>query len=351
MNAPISRKPLLALGLDGSHLVELTGAPHAAAELDGLGLAFAVAGFERIAGRDGQDAQTLDPSVAATVLAQRADTPLLIAAAPHRDHPYNLARRLASAAHLSAGRTGLLLGARDAYAPSGEEAWGGAGLTPGVPLGPGTTRDAALAIRKLWHSWPYDSIVADRDTGIFAHADRAVHIDHHGVFDVAGPLNVPSTPHGSPVLAWFAEGAGQVAPARGAADVVVLGTAEREAVESAVAALAASLSPDDDGGVATTLLFVEIVVGPGDDGATTRRRIEAVAGTAGVAGVLLRVGGAAGELRRVLTEVLPHLADVGTVEPSGAGGPLRRRLGLPEPADLLAGARSAFPAPVPQAAL
>jgi hypothetical protein len=87
---------------------------------------------------------------------------------------------------------------------------GGAGLTEGAPLGVPTALDAAPAIRDLWLSWPYSSIVADRATGIYARGEQIVHIDYRGAFDIAGPLTVPTTPQVAPVLAWYAQGPGVI---------------------------------------------------------------------------------------------------------------------------------------------
>ncbi|TCN46270.1 FMN-dependent oxidoreductase (nitrilotriacetate monooxygenase family) [Rhodococcus sp. SMB37] len=56
-------------------------------------------------------------------------------------------------------------------------------------------------VAKLWDSWEDDAIVADRKSGIFADAEKVHEVDHHGeFFDVQGPLTVPRTPQGRPVL-------------------------------------------------------------------------------------------------------------------------------------------------------
>lgn len=331
----------LGVGLAGRHLVALTGDPRAAARLEGAGAAFAVAGIERIDGSAPEEA-TLEPTIAAALLAARAPgLAVLAAAAPHRDHPYNLARRVASLDHLSAGRSGLILGLRDAYAPAGEpgrEAWGGAGLTEGVPLGTATTGDAALAVAKLWQTWPRESIVADRASGIFARAERIAHADHRGVFAVKGPLTVPTTAQGSPVLARYAASAAEAAAAEGA-DLVVLGGAAPQEVAAAVAALGAHASR-------RPLLFVRLDFS-GESGVEEFvARAEAAAALPGVDGLLVRPDGAVDSLLRALDEAVPALVARGLVRTSGAGT-LRDRLALPEPEPLLAGAAPVFPAPEP----
>ena len=146
-----------------------TGSAALLTRWDALPVAFTVLGIDRVDG-SAPAPVTLDSSAAGAVVAARTTgARFLVAATPQRDHPYNLARRVASLGHLSRGRSGVLLGVRDAYAapgPEGAGAWGGARLGPGAPLTPATALDAARAVRALEQSWPYDSIVGDRDTGI-----------------------------------------------------------------------------------------------------------------------------------------------------------------------------------------
>jgi hypothetical protein len=198
--------PYLALGLPGPHLAELATSPELLARWDALPAAFTVLGIDRVDGSPPAPV-TLDPSAAGALIAGRTSRGrFLIAASPQRDHPYNLARRAASLGHLSRGRSGLLVGVRDACAPpgpDGAEAWGGAALGPGAPLTAATAYDVARAVRALEQSWPYDSIVGDRDTGILVQSDRIAHVDHDGAFSIAGPLNAPEPATGASVIAWY----------------------------------------------------------------------------------------------------------------------------------------------------
>ena len=53
----------------------------------------------------------------------------------------------------------------------------------------------------LWDSWDDDTLVLDRETPLFAHPDKVHELDYKGEwFDVRGPLTVPRTPQGRPVL-------------------------------------------------------------------------------------------------------------------------------------------------------
>lgn len=56
-------------------------------------------------------------------------------------------------------------------------------------------------VSKLWDSWEDDAIIADRESGQFADPDKVHELNHHGkYFDVRGPLTVPRTPQGRPVI-------------------------------------------------------------------------------------------------------------------------------------------------------
>lgn len=56
-------------------------------------------------------------------------------------------------------------------------------------------------VSKLWDSWEDGAIVADRENGIFADPARVHEVDHRGeFFSVRGPLTVPRTPQGRPVI-------------------------------------------------------------------------------------------------------------------------------------------------------
>lgn len=56
-------------------------------------------------------------------------------------------------------------------------------------------------VRKLWDSWEDDARVLDRTRGIYADTARIHPIDHQGeTFRVRGPLDIPRSPQGNPVL-------------------------------------------------------------------------------------------------------------------------------------------------------
>lgn len=319
-----------AVSLSGEELIEVRNDPDLLEGLDGSPLACLIAGAERIRGTAPE--RTLEPSVAAALLAERAPrTAWLVAGAPHFDHPYNLARRIASLDHLTAGRAGLLLGVRSRYAPHGpgrDTAWGGAGLTPGAPLDAATGLDAAKAIARLWRSWPAEAVLADRATGVYAAADRIVRVDHHGAFAIEGPLTVPTTPQGVPVLAWWAA------------------TPDDAAVGAQAGVAEMLVVPDQHARRSGTPTWVEVEICT--DAARLVRRIQAATAEADASGVVLRWESATTKLRDVLEITLPALDRAGLVDVS-RGGSLRERLGLPDAELAFAHAGAAFPAPQPLA--
>jgi alkanesulfonate monooxygenase SsuD/methylene tetrahydromethanopterin reductase-like flavin-dependent oxidoreductase (luciferase family) len=205
-------RPTLADLLDPGRATEL---PHISDQLDSTADAL-ILGSDLVLETEPSTSVApagIDPTIAAITLAHHTHrVGLIVAAAPHRDHPYNLARRLASIDHASAGRAGLFIGSIDRQATAGSP-W-----TQADPVA--AAADAVVALRALWRSFPVDVIIADRDTGVFAESHRILAIDHRGAFDIDGPLQVPWSPQiWPPVLAW-SDGAGGSALEQ-VADVVV----------------------------------------------------------------------------------------------------------------------------------
>ncbi|WP_328392942.1 hypothetical protein [Nocardia sp. NBC_00416] len=291
--------------------------------------AFVVIGIDRLAGAGAEltpAAGDLDPSVLATALAAHGGPAVVIAASAHIDLPYNLARRALSLDHLTRGRSGVLLGSRD---PRGRttNAWSGAGLGGEADLGPETAADTARALVGLWQSWPLDSIVGDKESGILVHSDRIRRVDHQGVTKTAGPLSIPTSDQGTPVLGWYGAGANGGAGDPDFGDFTVLGGLPTSEIVSATI--------DQPPGRARVLAEASA----GD--------LEAAAGllAAGAHGLLLRTTGggvpadtAAHLLGVDLLSRFPDAADPG-------GATLRDALGLPPPTDLLTTAAPAFSAP------
>ena len=141
----------------------------------------------------------LEPTILLTALAGATSHIGLIATASTTyNEPYNLARRFASLDHVSGGRAGWNI-----VTTAGVEAAQNFGLDE-LPAHQHRYERAAEFVevsRKLWDSWDDNAIVADKDRGVHAESDRVHVINHEGRhFKVRGPLNVPRSPQGYPLL-------------------------------------------------------------------------------------------------------------------------------------------------------
>jgi FMN-dependent oxidoreductase (nitrilotriacetate monooxygenase family) len=123
---------------------------------------------------------------------------LIATASTSYNDPFNLARRFATIDHLSGGRAGwnivtsateaearnFSLDHRASHADRYERA------TEFVEVATG-----------LWDGWEDDALVADKESGLFADSDRLHKVGHAGEhFSVDGPLGLPRSPQGRPVL-------------------------------------------------------------------------------------------------------------------------------------------------------
>ncbi|MDI4238300.1 LLM class flavin-dependent oxidoreductase [Bradyrhizobium sp. Arg237L] len=56
-------------------------------------------------------------------------------------------------------------------------------------------------VRGLWDGWEDDALVADRESGLFADSARIHPLNHSGqYFSVRGPLSMPRSPQGQPII-------------------------------------------------------------------------------------------------------------------------------------------------------
>ncbi|NLS10763.1 LLM class flavin-dependent oxidoreductase [Nesterenkonia sp. MY13] len=142
----------------------------------------------------------LDPLVAAQALLSRLpQATALVSTSPDVEHPYNYARRTASLDHFTQGRIGVVLGSRDHridHLGTPGTAW------TTQPTGAELTEEFGTVLRKLWNSWPRESILADKDQGRYADSSLIKEIAHSGHYRVAGPLSSFSSVQGEPPLGW-----------------------------------------------------------------------------------------------------------------------------------------------------
>ncbi|WP_431262471.1 LLM class flavin-dependent oxidoreductase [Roseateles chitinivorans] len=114
------------------------------------------------------------------------------------NEPYTVARQLASLDQLSGGRMGWNLVTSD----NANEA-GNFGRDAHLAHGDRYRRAEEFldVVQGLWDSWDDDALIDDRGRGLYYDPARRHVLDHRGEhFRVRGPLNVPRSPQGQPVI-------------------------------------------------------------------------------------------------------------------------------------------------------
>jgi FMN-dependent oxidoreductase (nitrilotriacetate monooxygenase family) len=141
----------------------------------------------------------LEPVTALAALAQvTTHIGLIATASTTYTEPFNLARQFASLDHISRGRVGWNI----------VTSWvGGAGPNFGYEQQIEHAERYARAheflevATGLWDSWADDAVIDDAASGRFLDPARVHRVGHKGrVYSVAGPLNLPRSPQGRPVL-------------------------------------------------------------------------------------------------------------------------------------------------------
>jgi FMN-dependent oxidoreductase (nitrilotriacetate monooxygenase family) len=151
-------------------------------------------------GHDRHLSDAMDPLVILSALAAVTEKIGLIGTASTSfDHPFHLARRFASLDHISKGRAGwnIVTSSNDREAHNfGLEA---------MPEHDERYRravDVTQAAIGLWDTWDADARVADKTQGRYLDPGKVRRLDHNGPHvRSAGPLNVPRSPQGRPILA------------------------------------------------------------------------------------------------------------------------------------------------------
>lgn len=142
---------------------------------------------------------SLEPTVIlAAVAAATTRVGLIATLSSSYNDPYDVARRFASLDLLSGGRTGW-----NVVTTAGADAAANFGLDAEPAHAARYERAAEFVevVRKLWNSWEPGALIGDKSTHRFADPARIHAADHHGPhFAVAGPLNVPRSPQGEPVV-------------------------------------------------------------------------------------------------------------------------------------------------------
>jgi FMN-dependent oxidoreductase (nitrilotriacetate monooxygenase family) len=141
----------------------------------------------------------LEPITALAAIAAVTNRIGLIATASTTyTEPFNLARQFGSIDHISNGRAGWNI--VTSWLASAARNYGGtAQVSHADRYAQG--EEFMTVVKALWDSWADDAVLDDRASGRYADGDRIRPIDHEGDhYRVAGPLNLPRTPQGRPVL-------------------------------------------------------------------------------------------------------------------------------------------------------
>lgn len=149
-------------------------------------------------GFDARPFLSLEPTVVLSMIAaQTSHIGLIATASTSFNEPYNIARRFATLDLASGGRAGLnVVTTSDPTAAANF----------GQAQQPHADRyrrahEFTQVVTKLWRSWEDDAFIGDQAAARLIDPRRVHAIDHRGdFFSVRGPLNVPRSAQGQPVL-------------------------------------------------------------------------------------------------------------------------------------------------------
>ena len=114
------------------------------------------------------------------------------------NEPFNVARRFATIDHLSSGRAGwnIITSGTDEEARNFNFE-----QIPGHAERYDRAQEFVEVATRLWDSWEEDALLLDQTAGSYADSSKVHELNHKGEhFAVRGPLNVPRSPQGRPVL-------------------------------------------------------------------------------------------------------------------------------------------------------
>jgi FMN-dependent oxidoreductase (nitrilotriacetate monooxygenase family) len=123
---------------------------------------------------------------------------LVCTASTSFEQPYSLARKFATLDIISGGRAGW-----NVVTSGNETEAQNFSKEPHLPKKERyrRAREFTDLVQALWDSWDDDAFLRDKATGVFSDRAKMHVLDHHGEFyDVRGPLNVPRSPQGQPVI-------------------------------------------------------------------------------------------------------------------------------------------------------
>jgi FMN-dependent oxidoreductase (nitrilotriacetate monooxygenase family) len=149
--------------------------------------------------------------------------------------PFTVARKFASLDHISGGRAGwnvvTSVTAMEAQNFSYD-------APPDYDKRYDRAGEFVDVVRGLWNCWDDDAFVHDKASGIFFDPAKMRLLDHKGAyFGVRGPLNIPRTPQGHPVIVQAGASEQGLELAAATADVVFAASATLQAAQKYYAAV------------------------------------------------------------------------------------------------------------------
>ena len=123
---------------------------------------------------------------------------LIATASTTYSEPFNLARQFASIDHVSRGRAAWNI--VTSFSAAASRNFGSENrLNHAERYDKGD--EFVEVVKALWDSWGDDAVVDDRASGLYANKSQIRAVDYIGKhYQVAGPLNLPRSPQGRPVL-------------------------------------------------------------------------------------------------------------------------------------------------------
>jgi FMN-dependent oxidoreductase (nitrilotriacetate monooxygenase family) len=141
----------------------------------------------------------LEPTILIAALAQVTEEIGFVASySTTYSHPYNVARLFASLDHVTGGRVGWNV--VTSYDERAARNFGDASL-PEKNLRYRRAEEFVDVVKALWASWEEGAVLSDKNSGVLIDYERVHAIDHVGeFFAVEGPLQVPHSPQGQPMI-------------------------------------------------------------------------------------------------------------------------------------------------------
>ena len=123
---------------------------------------------------------------------------LIATASTTYSEPFNLARQFASLDHISNGRIGWNI--VTSWLAAAANNYGGDTQVSHADRYE-RAEEYMTVVNGLWDSWAADAILDNRESGLYSRAERVRAINHEGeYYRVKGPLTIPRSPQGRPVL-------------------------------------------------------------------------------------------------------------------------------------------------------